>query len=248
MADPFSDSTQATVLFKGIKPLFLSAERDQGAALIWDSPTGQAQKVRLTAALFNGEGRGASGSRNQNNTLDMVLRGALSGLRGRLEVGASYYNGASVVPVTSAAGAALINARREFGGIDIRYQAPFKTLLKAEYIGGTFEETPDRSAFLKGNHIAGYLLSAVHPLSARWDIATRYEEFAPVMRAYTIGEKSFGRSELTRQIFHLGFSYKIDSATKARLWYSKALTSYDPVGASGSDRLSLISGEIQIIY
>ena len=80
-------------------------------------------------------------------------------------------------------------------------------------------------------------------------MAVKYNEFLPITQlGKSVG--GLGRAAYARRSWEGGFHYLLDSATRLRLWYHKALSAYDPSATSGpmSDKLGLITGEVQVRY
>lgn len=272
----FSDSNASSVLFRSntgaaagatvngsVLPLFLNQEYDAGLQLSWFASReekarrdiGDEFKTRAQLAVINGEGTTAGGIRNLNNGLDVVGRVQTSFFNHTLALGISGYTGSIPVramqnpPAGTTPG--FVNAVRLLGGIDLHYRTPWKTLIRAEYVGGVQETTPDRGAYLENNHVQGYYIQLRHPVTDRLDLVTKYEEYMPISQAGKFaGPGGFGRMSLLRKAVHLGLLYQMDSATRFRLWYEKGLTPYDPTAVAGPlrDRLGLITGEVQVKY
>jgi hypothetical protein len=262
----FAESTAASQIFKtsvsatggvvtpgSAVPLFLNQEYDSGVTLTWNSPS-KHHPAKVILGLFNGEGSGASGVRNLNNGLDLVGRAETALFDERLELGISGYYGSLPVRGGPPAGApavpvGFVNAYRALGGADVRYITPWGTIVRAEYVGGLFETTPDRAQYLENNHAQAWYVVAQHPLSKKLNFVLKYDEFMPISQ----GGKSaggLGRMELIRKTLQGGFLYQFDPATRFRLWYQKGLTPYDPSAASGPLRshLGLLTGEVQVKF
>ncbi|NLI01065.1 MAG: hypothetical protein GX446_16405 [Chthonomonadales bacterium] len=245
----FSDSSASFSMHKGVKGMFDGQDRDVGAMLSWSAPNYQNPKTTVYAGVFNGEGRGSGGVRNTNKQLDTVLRVQTELLRGNADVGISGYYGAIGVKAQSSDTAPTRNAYRFLGGVDFRYFSPWGTTLRAEYMGGLYEVTPDRSLYLPGNHAHAWVVALKHPINPRFELALKYDEFYPVsQKDVTVG--GLGRMDLVRKTIGGGLLYQLDEATRFRLWYSKGLTPYDPKASAGPNRsrLGLITSEIQITY
>lgn len=244
----FSDSSASATIFKGVLPMFNGQDRDNGVQATWNLPNTNNPSTKFTLGLFNGEGRGAAGVRNQNKQLDSVARAETALLDGKLDLGVSGYYGAVAAKDVATAAAPNVNAYRMLLGADMRYFLPWGSIFRAEYAGGVYELTPDRSLYLQGNHAYAWLAQIKHPLSKRLDFALKYDEFAPVSQ---VG-KSFGglgRADLIRKTLGGGFLYYLDEATRFRLWYAKGLTPYDPTATGVKhSRLGLITAEMQITY
>jgi hypothetical protein len=245
----FSDSSASFSMHKGVKGMFDGQDRDVGAMVSWSAPNYVNPKTIVYAGVFNGEGRGASGVRNTNKQLDTVVRVQTQVLGGQADIGVSGYYGAIGVKTASSDSAPNRNAYRLLGGADFRYFMPWGTTFRAEYMGGLYEVTPDRSLYLEGNHAYAWVASLKHPVNRRLELAVKYDEFYPVSQAgFKVGGR--GRMTLVRKTIGGGLLYNIDEATRLRLWYSKGLTPYDPTASSGPNRsrLGLITSEIQITY
>lgn len=263
----FSDTTASLSVFKtsvsgtggvvtagSVVPLFNGQDRDLGAAITWHSPSIINARTKVSLGVINGEGRAAGGVRNQNNGADLVARAQTTVMNGHLDLGLSGYYGSLAVrggpPAGSpAAPVAFTNAYRMLAGADIRYFTPWGTVLRAEYIGGLYEMTPDRAMYLQNNHTYGWYVTAKHPVSKRLELAAKYNEFYPIADAGKTAA-GLGRMALVRKSVEGGLLYYFDEATRFRAWYTKGLTPYDPSAASGPlrSRLGMITGEIQITY
>jgi len=246
--------TGGTVTPGSVLPLFLSQNRDVGAAVVVGAPAASRTGTRASLALINGEGRSSTGVRNQNRGLDLLGRAETGLFGGRLGLGVSGYYGALAVrggpPTgTPATPVAFVSANRKLAGIDLRYTTPWRTTLRAEYLGGIFETTPDRAQYLANNHVYGWYFTARHPVSSRIEAVAKYDEFYPISEAgKTAG--GLGRMELVRKSLAGGILYNFDEAIRFRLWYVKGLTPYDPSATSGPlrSRLGLLTGEVQVSY
>ena len=150
---------------------------------------------------------------------------------------------------TAGVSAAYMQGYRMLLGSDMRYIAPFGTTFRAEYAGGVFEASPDRSQYLKGNHAQAWLVSAKHPINRRLDLAVKYDEYMPISQS-GVRFGNLDRSDYIRKTLQGGLLYYMDEATRFRLWYTRGLTPYDPSAAGGPARarLGLITGEIQVSY
>ena len=264
----FSDSTAPFAVYKtsvsgtggtltngSVVPLFIGQDRDLGAAIAWMSPNYLNPNTRITLGVFNGEGRGASGVRNQNRQLDFVGRAETSFFGQTLDVGVSGYYGAAAVrrgaPTgTPAVPQPFVNGRRVYGGVYARWITPWQTVIRAEWMGGEHELTPDRSQFLPGNHAQAYYVALRHPIGKRLEGSLKYDEYYPIgAKGITVG--GLGRSELMTKTLQGGFLYQLDDATRFRLWYAQGLRPYDPSAAAGSPlrkKLGLITAEVQVSY
>lgn len=245
----FSDSAASFSMFKGVKGMFHGQSHDVGVMLSWSVPDSQTPRSAIYAGVFNGEGRAVSGARNVNKQLDTVIRAQTKLLGGHADLGISGYYGAIAVKAQSGDTAPTRNAYRFLAGADIRYLAPWGTTFRAEYAGGLYEVTPDRSLYLEGNHAYAWLISLKHPINPRFELAAKYDEFYPVSQQ-DVSVGGLGRMDLVRKTLGFGLLYHLDEATRFRLWYSKGLTPYDPKAAPGPNRsrLGLITSEIQISY
>lgn len=239
-----------------VLPLFNGQDRDTGVLLTYSAPNYFNPVSKVMLGVFNGEGRGGSGVRNNNRALDAVFRAQTSLFDAHLDIGISGYYGTLSVrsgpPTgsgTSAVAAPYTQGYRMLAGADVRYLAPWGTTFRAEYAGGVFEASPDRSQYLKGNHAQAWLVSVKHPISRRFEFACKYDEFMPI----TQKGKTFaglGRAQYTRKTLQGGFLYYLDEATRFRFWYAKGLTPYDPSASSGAgrNRLGLATAEVQVTY
>lgn len=248
-AGGFTDSSASFPMFKGVRGMFEGQDRDVGVMISLLAPNYINPKTRFYLGVFNGEGRGASGVRNTNKQVDTVVRAQTELLNGALDIGVSGYYGAISVKKTSSDTAPTVRAYRMLGGADIRYIAPWGTTFRAEYAGGLYEVTPDRSLFLDGNHAYAWLLSARHTVNRRLDLALKYDEFYPVsQKGISLG--GLGRMDLVRKTLGGGLLYQIDEYTRFRLWYARGLTPYDPSAPPGPkrSRLGLVTAEFQISY
>ncbi|MCX6358420.1 MAG: porin [Armatimonadetes bacterium] len=250
---PSSTASAAGTATKGaVLPLFAGQDRDTGVAMTWSGPNYNNPTSKITLGVFNGEGRGASGVRNNNQAVDTVARAQTTLLGGNLDLGISGYYGTLTVrsaAPTSGVSAPYMQGYRMLLGSDVRYIAPFGTTFRAEYAGGVFEASPDRSLYLKGNHAQTWLVSARHPINRRLDLALKYDEFMPISQA-GVRFEGLGRAGYIRKTLQGGLLYYMDEATRFRLWYTRGLTPYDPSAAAGPgrSRLGLITGEIQVTY
>lgn len=263
----FSDSNAALAVFKtpsstasaagtatagAVLPLFAGQDRDTGVAVTWSGPNYNNPNSKVSLGVFNGEGRGSSGVRNNNQAIDTVLRAQTTLMGGNLDLGVSGYYGTLTVRSAAPTGgvsAAYMQGYRMLLGSDIRYIAPFGTTFRAEYAGGVFEASPDRSQYLKGNHAQAWLISAKHPINRRLDLAVKYDEYMPISQS-GVRFSNLDRSDYIRKTLQGGLLYYMDEATRFRLWYTRGLTPYDPSAAGGPARarLGLITGEIQVSY
>jgi hypothetical protein len=192
--------------------------------------------------------------RNSNNGVDAIARAETTLFNNKVGVGLSGYYGSLSLrggpPAgTPAVPVAFKNGFRTLLGADVKWTSPWKTQFRAEYAGGLFEATPDRSQFLRGNHVQSWYVMARHPFSKRFDGVLKFDEYMPISQAgKTAG--GLGRMELIRKTFHIGALYQLDDATRLRLWYAKALTPYDPSATAGPlrSRLGLITGEVQVVF
>ncbi len=235
---------------------FINQDYDIGAMLTF-APRGftmpGAIGTKFTIAALNGLGTPVGGTRNLKNGIDWVGRAQTTLFKGRLDAGVSGYYGQ--IPVRSAAPGAggtvapFALGLKELAGVDLNYRTPWKTLLRAEYVGGVYEVTPDRALFLENNHMQAWYVAVRHPLTHKLELGLKYEEFMPISQAgKTAGGLS--RMELIRKAAHIGFLYYLDDATRFRLWYEKGLTPFDPSAASGPlrSRLGFLTGEVQVRY
>ncbi len=241
----FADSRFATTLYKGQLPLFNNQDRDVGLSTTWNVD----KNTKVTWGILNGEGRDPAGRRNQNRALDTTFRITTSTLRKRLEVGTSLYYGQLALPDVPGS-ATVVNAYRFLGGWDMKYQSPWGTLFKAEYLYGKFESNPERTAYAKGNHVSGFMLMAAHPINKRTRLVAQYEELDPTLGNLTLGGTTLSRGDLSRKQIHLGALYKVDDALRLRFWYVHSLTPYDATAASGAgrDRLNYFITELQVDF
>jgi hypothetical protein len=241
----FADSRFATTLYKGQLPLFINQDRDVGISTAWSVD----KDTKITWGLLNGEGRDPAGRRNQTRAIDTTFRIATSTLRKRLEVGTSLYYGQLALP-DAPGSATLVNAYRFLGGWDMKYQSTWGTLFKAEYLYGKFESNPDRTAYAKGNHVAGFMFMAAHPLNTRTRLVAQYEELDPTLGNLAMGGTTLNRGDLARKQIHLGALYKVDDALRLRFWYVHSLTPYDAtvVSGAGRDRLNYFITELQVDF
>lgn len=234
--------------------LFLNQQRDVGAEFGWEIAGPGADKTKLTLSVINGEGRSANGVRNLNNGVDVLGRIEAPLLDNKLKLGLSGYYGSFAVrggaPTgTPATPVEFVNADKILIGGDVRWLSPWGTSFRAEYVGGTYEATPDRARYLDGNHAQAWYFAARHPLTRKLDLVAKYDEFMPIaQKGVTAGGLS--RTELIRKTLSLGTLYQLDEATRLRLWYAKGLTPYDPSATSGPlrSRLGLITGEVQVTF
>lgn len=262
----FSDTTQSTLIFKSsqsavggtvtpgsVLPIFLNQEFDQGAQFTWEAPGTSGTKITLGA--INGGGTVAAGIRRMSNGMDALGRAETMLLNGKLGVGISGYYGTlslrSGPPAgTPPAPVAFTNARKYMGGADVRYLTPWGTTLRAEYVGGIYESTPDRSQYLQGNHAQAWYLTARHMLTKKLEFAVKYDEFMPITGLGTMAG-GLSRMEIMRKTLQGGLLYSLDSATRFRLWWQQGLTPYDPSAAAGNslrERMGLLSGEVQVRF
>lgn len=265
----FSDSTASSPVFKTsvspeggrvtpgtVLPLWLNQDRDLGVVVTYNLPNFDNPVTRISFGAFQGEGRAASGQRNTNRNIDMLVRAQTSLFKAELDLGVSGYYG--TLPVRSApptgSGSSLQvapfrDAYRMLLGADVRYHAHWGTTFRAEYMGGLLETTPDRALYLQGNHAQAWYVSFQHPISRRFDIAAKYDEFYPIsQRGKTAG--GLGRMQLVRKTIQGGLLYYFDDVTRFRLWYLKGLTPFDPSVAQGDrrGRLGFITAEVQVTY
>jgi hypothetical protein len=244
--------TGGTVTPGSVLPLFLGQNRDVGAAFLWSTPGDAKTATRASLAVINGEGRAATGARNQNQSLDWLGRVEKGFAGGNLTVGLSGYYGSFSVrsgPPVAGTPAPFRQAYRAFGGADARWLSPWGTSLRAEFLAGEFEATPDRAQYLQNNTVKSWLFVARHPLSKRMELVAKYDEYYPIARS----DKSaggLGRMELARKTLSIGILTMLDDATRLRLWYMKGLTPYDPSAATGPlrARLGLLTGEVQVLF
>lgn len=239
-----------------VVPLFAGQDRDTGVMATWNSPNTVNATTKFQIGVFNGEGRSATGVRNNNRTLDLIAHGQTALLGGALDLGVSGYYGTlsvrSAAPTgsgTAAVAAPYAQGIRALVGADLRYIAPFGTTFRAEYVGGLYESSPDRSQLLKGNHAQAWYVVARHPLGRRLELAAKYDEFMPITQT-GVTFAGLGRIGYTRRTIQGGILYYVDDATRLRLWYTKGLDPYDPSAASGParSRLGLITTELQVTY
>lgn len=247
-------ATGGTVTAGSVISPFINQEYDQGAMFSWgphgiSMPGATGTKFYLMA--LNGGGTTGAGIRNLKNGIDWIGRAQTT--VGRFDAGVSGYYGQ--VPVRSAAPGAggavapFANALKELAGVDLNYRSPFKTIFRAEYVGGVYESSPARELFIENNHMQAWYVAIRHPLSKKWEVATKYEEFMPISQAgKTAG--GLGRMALERKAVHAGILYYLDDATRFRLWYEKSLTPFDPSAASGPlpYRLGFLTGEVQVRF
>ena len=260
----FSDSTAPLAIYKtsvnatggtitpgSVLPLFVGQDRDVGAAVAWMSPNILNPTTRVSLGVFNGEGRAAGGVRNQNRFLDVVGRAETTLFGQTLDVGISgYYGMASVRRGSGTPQQPFVNARRVYGGAYLRWISPWKTVIRAEWIGGEHEMTPDRAQFLDGNHAQAYYVALRHPFSTRLEGSLKYDEYFPIA-ASGVFAGGLGRPALMTKTLQGGFLYHLDEATRFRLWYAQGLRSYDPSAAAGSPfrrKLGLFTAEVQVSY
>src|SRR5205085_5808099 len=122
-------------------------------------------KAQATLSVINGEGRSAGGIRNSNDSVDVIgrleaplqgkrLKACLSGYFGSLSLRGGPPAGSPAAPV------AFVNADKILWGADARWLSPWGTQFRVEYVGGILESTPDRSQFLKGNHVSAWYFTA----------------------------------------------------------------------------------------
>jgi len=264
----FSDSTAATPIFKhsvsstggtvtpgSVLPMWMGQDRDVGAMVTYNAPNFANPLTKISVGIFNGEGRGASGVRNLNNGLDLMARAQTTILGGHLDLGVSGYYGTIAVRGGAPTGTpptpvSFVNAYRMLLGADLRYYTPWGGVLRAEFMGGVYEVTPDRARYLQGNHAHAWYVTLKQPLSKRFEIAAKYDEFYPISQTgKTAG--GLGRMDLVRKTLGLGALYYFDDVTRLRVWYLKGLTPYDPSAAVGSlnrSKLGFFTGEVQITY
>lgn len=246
-------ATGGVVTPGSVLPLFVGQNRAVGAAFVWTSPGPAKSQTRIMLGVLNGEGRGAAGVRNLNNGVDLAGRAETDLLGGDLGVGVSGYYGTLAVrsgpPAADGTPTGFRQAFRLLGGADVRWRAPWGTTLRAEYLGGVFETTPDRAQYLQNNHVYAWYFTARHPVNKRLELVAKYDEHYPISeRGKTAG--GLGRMELVRKTIQGGLLYHLDEATRFRLWYAKGLTPYDPSATSGPlrSRLGLITGEVQASF
>jgi hypothetical protein len=206
-------------------------------------------KIHLMA--LNGSGTTPTGVRNMKNGIDWILRGQATVL-GRFDLGLSGYYGQlpvrGTVPVAGVPGP-FVNGLKELVGADVNYRAPWGTTLRAEYVGGVYETTPDRALYLENNHTQAWYFSARHPLTKKLEVALKYDEFMPISQGSKLAG-GLSRMDLIRKTIQGGLLYSLDEATRLRLWYVKGLTPYDPSAPSGPlrSRLGFLTGEVQIKF
>ncbi len=259
----FADTTAAMPVFKTtvnatggvvtpgtVLPLFVNQESDQGLAMTLNP----ARSTRVILGVFNGEGTAPGGTRNQNNALDLLGRVQTNLLHGNLGLGLSGYYGALAVRSGAPTGnpatpTGFVNAYRMLGGADVRYVTPWGTVLRAEYVGGVYEMTPDRAQYLENNHAYAWYFTVRQPVNRRLELAAKYDEFYPISQGNKFAG-GLGRMALVRKDISAGLLYWLDPATRFRLWYMKGLTPYDPSAPSGPlrGRLGFLTGEVQISY
>ncbi len=234
---------------------FINQEGDQGAMFSWGRhgtslPGSLGTKFYLMA--LNGGGTTNTGIRNLKNGIDWIARAQTTTFKGKLDAGVSGYYGQIPVrgaPPVAGVPVAFVNGVKELAGVDLNYRTPWKTTLRAEYVGGVYEVTPDRALILENNHMQAWYLAARHPLTKKLELGAKYEEFMPISQAgKTAG--GLGRMDLIRKAAHIGLLYSIDEATRIRLWYVKGLTPYDPSVPSGPmrSRLGFLTGELQVRF
>ncbi|HSV72220.1 MAG TPA: porin [Chthonomonadales bacterium] len=236
-------------------PMWVGQDRDVGAMISFHAPNVENPVTRAFLGVFNGEGRATGGMRNTNDALDLMARAQTSLMSGHLDLGVSAYYGTMAVrggpPAgTPAAPVPFVNANRMLLGADLRYFMPWGTVLRAEWMGGVYEVTPDRARYLQGNRAHAWYVSLRHPLNRRLEIAAKYDEFYPIsQRDKTAG--GLGRIALARRSYGVGALYHFDDATRFRLWYQKGLTPFDPAAPAGSPRrarLGFLTAEVQVSY
>ncbi|MGC4047306.1 MAG: porin [Armatimonas sp.] len=262
----FSDSTNAAVIFKSsqsatggeitpgsIIPLLNNQDRDAGAAYSWNIPNLHKNTTgTLTYGLFNGEGRDSNGLRNLGAGLTSIYRAEATQKQAgnMLILGASVYRGA--MPVRSGAPvngtpASFVSAARNFNGVDARWVAKNRAELRAEYLSGTFEMTPDRAQFLPGNKVQTWYATGRYPLSTRTDFAVVYDEFRPTNQTVA----GVTAHDYQRNTMQFGLLYQLAQNTRWRLWYTQGLSSFDPSAAANSPlhkRVGLLITELQVEY
>ncbi len=245
------NATGGTITPGSVLPLFFGQDRDVGAAVAWMSPNILNPTTRVSLGVFNGEGRAAGGVRNQNRVLDLVGRAETSLFGQSLDVGVSgYYGMASVRRGSGTPQQPFVNARRVYGGVYARWISPWKTVFRAEWMGGEHEMTPDRAQFLDGNHAQAYYLAISHPFGNRLEGSVKYDEYFPIA-ASGVFAGGLGRPALLTKTLQGGFLYHVDDATRFRLWYAQGLRGYDPSVAATSPfrrKLGLFTAEIQVRY
>jgi hypothetical protein len=204
--------------------------------------------------VFNGEGRDAAGLRNLNQAFDLVgrIETVVPGRGGRWYLGLSGYYGHLPLrsgPPTDGRPAAFRHGMRLLAGTDIRYETPRGQEVRFEYIGGVMEATPDRAQFLENNHVEAWYVAARQPLTNTLSLALKYEELYPISQSGKV-VAGLGRGDLARKLLRAGLLFRLDKATRFRLWYGQGLTPYDPSAADGPlrSRLGLLTLDVQVEY
>jgi hypothetical protein len=263
----FSETTASVAMFKSnvssvggevtpgsALPLFVNQDRDIGAQLIWGLSGDKNRPSNVMLGIFNGEGRDPGGLRNLNAAYDVVgrIETVVPASRGKWYLGLSGYYGHLPIrsgPPVDGKSAPFRHGERILAGTDIRYETPKGHEVRFEYIGGTMEATPDRARFLENNHVEAWYLAARQPLANNVSLSLKYEEMYPVSQSgKTV--TGLGRGDLARKLLSLGLLYRLDKATRFRLWYAQGLTPYDPSAASGPmrSRLGLLTFDVQVEY
>src|SRR5262249_13160122 len=119
---------------------------------------------------LNGGGTTAAGIRNLKNGVDVLARAQTSLLKGTLDAGGSGYYGQLPVrsgPPVGGVPTGFALGVKELVGADLNYKTPWKTTLRAEWVGGVYESSPNRELFMENNHAQGWYASARHPLSKK---------------------------------------------------------------------------------
>ncbi len=262
----FSDSGNAAVVFKtgqsanageitpgSVIPLFSNQDRDSGAALAWSLPKLHKNTVgTLTAGLINGEGRDNNGLRNLGAGLTSIYRveAVQNQANGALTLGSSAYRGAMPVRsggITGGNPAPFVRAARSFTGLDARWVAKSRAELRAEYLSGTFEMTPDRARLLPGNKVSAWYATGKYPINHKTDLALVYDEFRPTNQSVA----GVSAHDYQRNTLQLGVLHQIAPNTRWRLWYTRGMSAYDPSAASGSPlrkKVGLLITELQVEY
>jgi hypothetical protein len=111
----------------------------------------------------------------------------------------------------------------------VRYVTSHQQEIRAEYLLGKQETTPDRALYLRGNRVSGWYVAARQPLSRRDDVVLKYDEYSPLAGGNLAGGVNF-----TRRTLIAAFVRQVSGGTLLRFTYQKGLTPYDPSAPSGS--------------
>jgi len=178
-----------------IRTLFPS-ERDRGVQL---SGLGLADRFKYEVGFVNGTGTLQTFDFNKRKDFVGHVRYAL----GPLDLGASLYRGAELVPTS--ANAKGIEFSKDRTGVDFQWATPVQGLgIRGEYIRGT-QPPAAGSTRTKSPDVDGWYLYAIQSIGTHHQVAVRLDQYDPNTDAKNDATRTLGAS----YIFHWDANSKV---------------------------------------